>query len=304
MIPATDPGDSFEDQCWGLLRRRYSPTDLVYLPAQMGGDCGVEGFSVDGIAYQCYADRDSVSLRHRTDKQKNKLYDDTEKLKKYQKRLCSLLGAVKVKHYFLMVPQYHAVELVEYAQKRADVVVAYKLPFISDGFAIRIKTPADYPAELRAALKDDAARAVIEEPKIDETHVDLFQEDKSALVQNLDSKLGVLKKESPSSDTVLLRNRLIRAFLAKEQAMESLREWPDTWESVERRRRLRQDRLEIENELDPTPSNRRLMTLIREYGEDLQNNVGGIGPADAQRLSMGQAGEWLLRCPLKFRSFE
>ncbi|WP_145724546.1 MULTISPECIES: hypothetical protein [unclassified Nocardioides] len=53
----------------------------MYLPAQMGGDYGIEGFSTDGIAYQCYADQDSLGLRARTDKQKKKLYDDTVKLK-------------------------------------------------------------------------------------------------------------------------------------------------------------------------------------------------------------------------------
>ena len=54
-IAATDPGEDFEEMCWGLLRRRYPIPDLVRLPATLGGDHGIEGFSKDGIAYQCYA---------------------------------------------------------------------------------------------------------------------------------------------------------------------------------------------------------------------------------------------------------
>ena len=191
-IPAQDPGNAFEETCWGLLRRRYPPEKLVYLPATMGGDCGIEGFSADGIAYQCYADRDSLTLRHRTDKQKDKLYNDTEKLKKHAARLTGLLGEIKIEYLFLMVPQYHAVELVAYANIRAKVVIDYRLPFIGAGFAIRIKTPEDYLQELRAALTDGAARAVISAPRIDDTHMALFSEDKPALVKILENKLAIL----------------------------------------------------------------------------------------------------------------
>lgn len=44
-IPAKAAGDDFEEFFWGLLRRKYPQQDLVYLPAQLGGDYGLEGFS-------------------------------------------------------------------------------------------------------------------------------------------------------------------------------------------------------------------------------------------------------------------
>src|SRR3954453_23378615 len=138
---AKDPGDAFEAIFWNLLRRRYRPEELVYIPATMGGDCGIEGFSTDGIAYQCYADRDSVTLRHRTDKQKSKLYTDTAKLKTYAAKLEEILDGVVLEHYFLMVPEYHAAELVAYAATRSEAVRGYELAFIDERFAIRIKTP-------------------------------------------------------------------------------------------------------------------------------------------------------------------
>ncbi|SFB29210.1 hypothetical protein SAMN05216266_107299 [Amycolatopsis marina] len=302
--PATDPGDAFEEQCLGLLRRRYPPSELVILPAQMGGDCGIEAFSTDGIAYQCYADRESASLRHRTDKQKNKLYADTEKLKKNVKRLPGVLGDTAIRHYFLLVPEYHAVELVEYAHKRSEVVRQYNLPFIDEQFAIRIKTPHDYPTEFAAALRDDSAKALVPDPEIKDSNVDSFDKSKPELVERLDQKLAVLQQHSPTSDVAVLRNQFIRAFLAKEQVMDGLREWPDTWEAVEARRTHRQNTLELENELDPAAPSQRLLDLIRSYGEELGSQVAGIRLLDAQRISMGQAGDWLMRCPLRFRAFE
>ncbi|MFE0022297.1 hypothetical protein [Amycolatopsis sp. NPDC059021] len=300
-IPALDPGDAFEEQCWGLLRRKYKVEEIQYLPADMGGDCGIEGYSTDGVVYQCYADRDSLSLRARTDKQKDKLYTDTEKLRKYKDRLLSVLDGLKVKHYFLMVPEFHAVELVAYANKRAKTVREYNLPFIDEKFAIRIKTPKDYPAELSAALRDNLAKAVVPDPVVEDVDVQVFHDETPKLVENMDTKLAVLKGYDPSANTVSLRNKLIKAFLAKEQIMEGLKEWPGTWEAVEVRRRLRQDGLELENELDSSAPSQRLMKLIGDYGLDLEDKVGGISEIDAKKLSMGQAGEWLLRCPLRFR---
>lgn len=301
-VLATDPGDAFEDACWGLLRRKYSQTDIVYLPAAMGGDCGIEGFSVDGIAYQCYADRDSVNLRHRTDKQKKKLYTDTVKLKKYEKKLEAILDGLVIQHYFLMVPQYHAVELVTYATDRSKAVRDYNLSFIANDFAIRIKTPDDYPAELRAALTDGAAKALIPDLTIGEEDVSLFPDSKPKLVKVLDDKLSTLRAATPNVNLALLRDRLIRAFLAKEQVMEALTEWPETFESVERRRRLRQESLELESELSAEAPNNRLLALITEYERDLIANASGVRELDARRIAMGQICDWLMRCPLSFRA--
>lgn len=300
-MPAQDPGDAFEQSCWGLLRRRYPPEKLVYLPAEMGGDCGIEGYSTDGIAYQCYADRDSLNLRHRTDKQKSKLYTDTAKLKTYSSRLEEVLDGLILEHYFLMVPEYHAVELVAYASKRAEAVRDYGLSFISPNFAIKIKTPADYPAEVLAAHKDGSAKALVPVPNVGDEQVILFSAEKPELVEVMESKLAVLKARAPGTNTTVLRDHFIRAFLAKQQVLTALRDWPDTWESVELRRKLRQDLLELESELSPDSPDRRMLTLIKDYQADLDENVGGIRQPDAQRLALGQVGEWLMRCPLRFR---
>lgn len=116
-VLAKDPGDAFEEIFWNLLRRRYRPEGLVYIPT-MGGDHGIEGFSTDGIAYQYYADRDSLTLRNRTDKQKKKLYEDTVKLKEHKDKLAKVLGDVVLGHYFLCVPGTSGVPIAAIASRR------------------------------------------------------------------------------------------------------------------------------------------------------------------------------------------
>lgn len=301
-IAAKDPGDDFEQAFWGLLRRRYKPEQLVYIPATMGGDYGIEGYSTDGIAYQCYSDRDSLTLRHRTDKQKAKLLADTSKLKKYASKLEAILDGTNIEHYFLVVPEYHAAELITYANSRAKAVREYNLGFISKTFAIRLKTFDDYPAELAAAIMDGAAQAVVSVPEVGDNHVNLFSEETPELARVLEGKLGILNGDGVNRDIPEFRDRLIRAFLKKDIIMRAMRDWPDTWEAIERQREAREEKLEIENDLVSSAPNQRILDLVREYQEQLETSVAGLRQIDAQRLAYGQIGEWLMRCPLRLRA--
>ena len=300
-IPAKASGDDFEEFFWGLLRRKYPQTDLIYLPAQMGGDHGIEGFSTDGIAYQCYADQDSLSLRVRTDKQKKKLYDDTVKLKTNSEALRGVLGGLKIKYYFLCVPQYHAAELVKYAQERAVAVRGYGLDWIDEAFAVRIKTHEDYPAELQAALQDGVAKSIIPPTGVSGESISGFGADEPELSANLDLKLEKLKSHNPTTDTVALREQLVRCFLDKEQMLAHLRSWPETLEAIEIQRQLRQESLETDSALNLDEPPLRLKTLLTEYTAQLAKSCAGITAADASRLARGQTGDWLMRCPMSFQ---
>lgn len=301
LIPARDPGDDFEQMCWGLLRRRYPPQDLIYIPAEMGGDYGIEGFSDDGTAYQCYADRDSPSLRERTNKQKAKLTRDTLKLRKNATEIEALLDGLVFHHYVLFVPQYHAAELVVSAASRSEAVRSWGLAFVAADFAIRIKTPEDYPAELTAAMEDRAAHAMISTPGVTEERILSFPGERPDLVKTLDEKLGVLSTQTGANESVL-RDKLIRAYLAREQILGQLqREWPHLSEGVERARRVREEALEIESELDSDAPDRRVLTLLEGYKDHLLGNVPGIREPDAQQLAHGQVADWLMRCPMRFR---
>lgn len=300
-IPAKPAGDDFEEFFWGLLRRKYPQPDLVYLPAQMGGDYGIEGFSTDGIAYQCYADQDSLSLRARTDKQKKKLYDDTVKLKTHSDKIKAVLAGLQIEHYFLCVPQYHAAELVKYAAERAKAVREFGLDWVAEDFAIRIKTPDDYPAELQAALLDGAAKSALPSADVSGEAIEAFEEHEPELSATLDLKLAQLKAYHPTADAVALREQFVRCFLDKEQILAHLRSWPETLEAIEIQRHTRQEALETDSALNLESPPVRLKALLEEYAAQLKDSCAGITPSDAGRLARGQAGEWLMRCPMSFQ---
>ncbi|WIY83548.1 hypothetical protein [Propionimicrobium sp. PCR01-08-3] len=301
-IPALPSGDDFEAFVWSLLQRRYPPEKLRYFPADIGGDKGLEGFSTDGIVYQCYADKDSLNLRARTDKQRTKLNRDTLKLKKNKDELLKLLAGVIVEHYFLIVPQYHSTELVAYANQRAQEIRSWCLPFISANFSIALKTPKDYQGEYQAALSDAAAQVLLPEPSVSDDQVEIFVGSEPDLTATLSRKLKTLQGYNPAANVDVMRNALTRWFLIKEEMMEVLRSLPQTREAIEAQRRLRQESLEFENGFAVTLPHARVMQVVEDYSKQLQTCVAGLKPGDADRLSRGQAGEWLMRCPLEFQA--
>lgn len=301
-IPALPSGDDFEAFVWSLLQRRYPPERLRYFPAEMGGDKGLEGFSTDGIAYQCYADKDSLNLRARTDKQRAKLNRDTLKLKNNKDDLLELLDGVIFEYYFLIVPQYHSTELVAYANERARVVRSWGLPFISADFAITLKTPKDYQGEYQAALSDAAAQVLLPELSVSNDQVVGFAGDEPELTATLSTKLATLQSYHPAANIDVMRTSLTQWFLIKEEMMEMLRSWPQTREAVEAQRRLKQESLEFENGFAVALPHDRVMQVVEDYSKQLESRVAGLRPGDAERLSRGQAGEWLMRCPLEFQA--
>lgn len=299
---ALDPGEAFEEIFWNILRRRYRPDELVRIPSAMGGDYGIEGFSTDGIAYQCFADRASQTLRHRTDKQVAKLNADTLKLRKNAAELKQLLGDLVLVNYFLVVPEYHAAELIAHCTKRAEVVRAWALSFISSDFVIRVKTPFDYPDERNAALRDAGATIGVPATAISDEHVRLFTQEQPALVAVIDLKLQALSERHPGSDVAAARDHLIRAFLAKEQILKAMEDWPLTWQSIEQKRRLREHAVELESAISPDDPNRRLLSLVEQYSRDIAEDPA-IRPADREQIAHGQVGDWLMRCPLHFGAY-
>lgn len=293
-----DPGDDFQETFWALLRYAYPPEQIVYVPSTMGGDLGIEGYTADGIAYQCFADRGSLNLSEQTRKQRAKMNEDTLKLQKNVEQLQLLFGQLKIKHWFLVVPKYDSAELVVYASQRASVVRSWNLPFIDSSFEIRIKTLADYHQQARQLVRDGLGQVSLT-AEVDDAEIALFPTTKPELARVLEDKL-VAVAASPD-EVVLLRDTFIKAYLAKEKVLQALRDWPELLQAVETRRTLQERKLELESSLSPEAPNRRVLDLYRDYQSDLLNEAIGLHETDAERLAYGQIGDWLMRCPLRFR---
>jgi hypothetical protein len=132
-----------------LLKRRYArpPGSYQHVPDTVGGDHGIEGFATDGTAYQCYAAQDWVTAEELLTKQKYKITKDIAKFIRNETVLASLLGAVKISIWNLVVPYWNDKALIRHANEKAAHVEKQMLQHVATTFRISILTEEDFAAE-------------------------------------------------------------------------------------------------------------------------------------------------------------
>ena len=88
-------GREWQDYCLMLLHKRYADHSLQEVPDRHLGDLGIEAFSLDGCAFQCYAALEPLSTQNLYEAQRDKLTGDLNKLEKNKVELKKILGGLK-----------------------------------------------------------------------------------------------------------------------------------------------------------------------------------------------------------------
>lgn len=134
-------GVEWQKRIEDLLKIKYR-TDYRIIPDQTQGDHGVEGFSKDGKAYQCYAAAENSQNLYA--KQRQKITDDIGKFVKNVAELKSIFDLTVINEWILVVPLYNDKALLKHASKKAEEVRKLNLPTVSKDFTITIATEKDF----------------------------------------------------------------------------------------------------------------------------------------------------------------
>lgn len=118
-------GDSWEKWCDGCYRDRFQDQNFIKVPAEYLGDAGIEGFTLSGIAYQCYCPEKDYSNDDLYEHLRNKVTRDIGKLidKDNAKRFKSL-GVKRIKEWHFVIPEYKDKRILEHLEQKRKEVVA------------------------------------------------------------------------------------------------------------------------------------------------------------------------------------
>ena len=83
------------------------------------GDYGIEGWTTDGMAFQCYCPEKSYTQDELRVAIQSKITRDVPKLKLYQAQIASRIGATKIQKWLLVTPVFDHNNLHEHARKKA-----------------------------------------------------------------------------------------------------------------------------------------------------------------------------------------
>src|SRR5260370_486660 len=151
-----DPNE-WEQHIQQVLKVRYAQPvgSYQHIPAEIRGDCGLEGFAVDGTAYQCYAAQNwtdfGVLLKH----QKNKMTADIGKLVKKEAELLTILGDIRIGIWNFVLPFWNDKDLLKHARKKEAEVRLFSLQHTTKDFRIAVITGEEFLIETQALAKKD-----------------------------------------------------------------------------------------------------------------------------------------------------
>ena len=290
-------GDDWEDYCQKLLRLRY--LDYQEVPAQFGGDYGIEGFTRSGLVFQCYCPDEDLSGRDLYEHQRDKIARDIGKLLKNASKI-SALGAGIIKEWHFLTPDYNSHALLTHCRSKEEEVRSKGLPSIYREFIISVRTEDHYIPERQIYLGTGEHRV---QPSIEEPQADTLEALMSSgnkIVCNIKTKLD--KIEIKQNRRAKLTRELVSGYVVGQAELEKLNEkFPSTYKSIMQLKSAIGSQLVIRT-LDSSGNHGAMLhQTLNEYEAKLYDNFSRyLSSALISRLSYGAISEWLGLCPLDF----
>jgi hypothetical protein len=298
-ISTSIDGDEWQGLVIKLLYLHYG-ADLVEVPDKHRGDGGIEAFSLDGCAFQCYAPEGSLTPAEIADKHKRKITRDLKKLCENRAKLGGIFGATKIKRWLLVVPDHCSSDVVEFCNAKTKAVRDYQppLPYITEDFVVVAVNGFTFLAAEMATLSQ--AGALLIEARIEPVatqQIDMFLQQYNDLVEVLDQKL----KRIPWLDTderASLRKQLLQMHLEGSNAIAYYDgKYPLIADRIRSVKQLRAKALEIESQLQKLT----ISVTRQQFEAELIGSVPALGTQSAIRISWASVAEWLMVCPLNPR---
>lgn len=299
-----DPND-WEKHIQRLLKMRYAQPVGCYqhIPADIGGDCGLEGFSHDGTAYQCYACQNWNDFAVLLDHQKNKMTEDIGKFLRKEMELMKIMGDIRIGIWNFVLPFWNNKDLLKHARKKQDEVRKKKPKHIKSDFRISVITADEFAVEVQTLAKNDLYQFDVKGgiPDSVAAVAKWFDDNKGLeMAENLTRKSIVIAKGKSENARKRFLNRIVKDFTNGQVVLGKLElELPDVYENVIQRKTFREDELETECATNTSVPGDFFNATLGGYKTQLRG-VSGISPHAADLLAREAVADWLLRCPLEF----
>lgn len=302
MIPSWSPRD-WQEYANALLTAHYGPTNYMIVPDRHRGDAGLEGYSVNGHAYQCYAAQEARTLEQLAQRQKDKIYNDTRKFIENRGRLIGILGDVKVSRWMLMVPEHVSSDVVAYCHTRRTAILEACLPYVDESeFFVGVTTDSEFPIERASLANQGIGHISLGTAPTSEEDVEAWMEDTadSEQIQTQRQKLGKLPQLKEPTALERTEKKLLRGFVHGQRVLLDLKDqYPELFEKARAIRAAREQILALESDLGHTHDGQ-VIDELRSMTQRFAQELPALRPDHHSDLGLHSVADWLLRCPLDF----
>jgi len=300
MIAQYPTGDGWQEHVERLCRIECSLRGETYqpIPHKVQGDCGLEGVSTDGEGYQCFADKDSISTADRAKKQKNKIREDLQKLKKYEKYWATIFVTVKLKKWFLVTPDVPDKALVAHARKHAKLVRELNLTFIDPAFEAFVVTDSHFQRANDVRAKLGATPLDVQPDNVSQMDLEGV---KSDFIVNTERKLKQVLPKGRHDAVPKRRDEYLKWYLEHENVLTKvLAQDPELFERLRNFCAQQEETVKFDSSVDDATPNSRLKSVHRTLVSDLDRDFKALGKATLAVVARGSVASWLGNCALEF----
>jgi hypothetical protein len=304
------PGDTrswgtiaWDDHVQLLLKRRYrTPGSYQHVPADTHGDHGIEGYALDGTAYQCYSAQNWTDSKSLYEKQRNKMTEDIGKFIANETELVKILGSVKIKIWNFVVPYYSNKDLIKHGKTKAALVRTLNLAHVDKDFTVSVITEDDFSVEHQELASAGLSSFDVRPQRVPRETLDEWLENANnvSLVSNLNYKAVQIIGASTGPKLTKFRLGVVRDYINGDIALKRLEhELPDTFKHVQALKDQKEADLDTETTtLKLVPSDMFNETLKSYHGQLIR--TPGLSENATRAIANEAVADWLLRCPLEF----
>lgn len=300
-------GSSWEAMMQIIFKRKFQLVKYQRIPATPG-DFGIEGFTKDGQTFQCYCPDVNSDNKTIYEKQRQKVTDDINKLKEYEKELIKILGGTKLKTWVLVTPRIGHHDLISHCNKKRDLVKSWNLPFIENSsFEVIIHEIEDYAGDIGEYFQQAGKKLTISpnQNDIKKEKIVEWKDTEIDLINNALEKNQIRVSAATGTGNAVKVNELTHETAKHYLNGESiLKRWqssqPDNHQRFIELVASVEDELKEKSLLNNVDPNQ----FVREITDYMEGKIKSSFPyldeSTIIRLKHYSVSSWILRCPLYF----
>lgn len=297
-------GNSWENFCQVCFKIKYEVDGYQEMPAWQG-DLGIEGFTRNGILFQCYCPDEEYVPDKLYEEQRDKITTDLKKLVTNEAELKKYLKYTRVKLWIFVTPGYKKKDIVKHCQDKAEEYRNLNLSILDDNFDVLIYDIDFFAKEIPLVLNHREMKIELN-PTTEKTAVEIADW-KTKQISHVDN---ALRKHSQRID-VNVKNRdnkintltqySIEHFLNGNIAIKIMQEkFPTDYEKFIRVVSIFEKKLTEICIVNTDHNNTFYKQIETDLNTKLKEAFNYIDQTTIDRLTEQVLADWILRCPINF----
>lgn len=268
------------------------------------GDFGIEGWTADGHAFQCYCPEKNYTQKELHTAVRDKITTDIPKLKLYEKEIAARIGDTRIHSWLFVTPVIPHNDIHEHARKKEGDARSWASPILTSDFRIYIQDAEHYAKEFESCRLSQGAKLQLGPPLSPELVLLQAPEAFQKLVDRKNRVRLQSKSTSPDFERVLrsLNDMTERKFVECDRQLSDIEKVsPQAYQQIVHViGRYAEEMTELQYTWSDEPQ--KLIDRIKsELAERLAKDPKAtMALVDAQRLADLMVSRWLAVCQLDF----